>query len=300
MWRGRAAIAVVALPAALVACSVLFGIDSRDYVGTPEAGSTPISIEAGTSDRSPIDAPDGGAPQDGATGDASACPGTSGPSSVRILRSAGDFCIDSTEVTNAQYAEFLRAGDGGAIDPRCRWKTSHTPAKSWPPAPGDESLPVVEVDWCDAYAFCAWAGKRLCGALGGGSVATGDSTNATRSQWMYACTGGGASKYAYGDDNYKPGVCDTNGVGRVDAGSLLGCQGGYPGIFDMSGNVEEWEDSCEPAADAGAENDSCAWRGGSFNDGDFPTNYRCDISGSYYMGPRSVRAVDIGFRCCSP
>jgi formylglycine-generating enzyme required for sulfatase activity len=116
---------------------------------------------------------------------------------------------------------------------------------------------------------------------------------------MYACTGAGTSKYVYGGDNYKPGVCDTDGTGRVDAGSLAGCEGGFPGIFDMSGNVEEWEDSCEPAGDAGASNDSCPWRGGSFNDGDFPTNYRCDISGSYYMGPRSTRSLDIGFRCCS-
>jgi formylglycine-generating enzyme required for sulfatase activity len=305
MWRRRAAIAAAAVPAALglVACSVVFGIDSRDYTGV-EAGFNPIASDAGTIDGSANDAANHEPGlEDAATADANGCPWKGGPSPVRVSRAAGDFCIDATEVTNGQYAEFLRAGGASgaaATDSRCTWKSSNTPGQSWPPAPGEESLPVVWVDWCDAFAFCAWAGKRLCGALGGGSLAPYDSTSATRSQWMYACTAGGTSQFAYGGDSYKPGVCDTQGVARVDAGSLVGCQGGFPGIFDMSGNVEEWEDTCEAATDGGPSNDRCAWRGGSYNDGSYPTNYRCDIAGSYYMGARSVRSLDIGFRCCSP
>ena len=55
----------------------------------------------------------------------------------------------------------------------------------------------------------------------------------------------------------------------VPVASLPGCQGGYPGVFDMSGNVEEVEDSCD---DAG----TCYSRGGSFVDDPALAETRCD------------------------
>ena len=47
----------------------------------------------------------------------------------------------------------------------CAWNTDFTPSAAWPPAPTQANHPVVWVDWCDAFAYCAGAGKRLCGPL---------------------------------------------------------------------------------------------------------------------------------------
>ena len=61
------------------------------------------------------------------------------------------FYLDEHEVTNAQYADFVRA-------------TRHRPPYNWTrgQAPeGKENFPVVDVNWEDAAAYARWAGKRL-------------------------------------------------------------------------------------------------------------------------------------------
>jgi hypothetical protein len=100
---------------------------------------------------------------------------------VEVTSASGRYCIDSTEVTNAHYAAFL------AMSP--------TPSSGWP-APVDQGRhPVTFVDWCDAFAFCRWAGKRLCGKIGDGANAPADLANAAKSQWFNACTAGGTKAY---------------------------------------------------------------------------------------------------------
>ena len=224
-----------------------------------------------------------------------ACSGSAGPAPVRV----GAYCVDSTEVTNDDYAAFL-AVDAGSLAPQpaaCTWNTSYVPnPNGWPPGPDAGAYPVVAVDWCDAYAYCAWAGKRLCGAPGGGSASYADLADAGASQWFAACSMGGALVYPYGD-TYDNAAC--NGADFPDAdilrptGSLPACVGGYAGLFDMSGNVFEWEDACEGDGGAG---DLCRIRGGSYFS--FEANLACAADVSF---ARSASVYgDIGFRCCSP
>lgn len=89
------------------------------------------------------------------------CPGTAEPTGVRVHAEAGTWCVDSSEVTRAQYAVFVASAD--LPQPSfCAWNNSYVPNDHWTDSPHD-GRPVTRVDWCDAYMYCAWAGKRLCG-----------------------------------------------------------------------------------------------------------------------------------------
>jgi formylglycine-generating enzyme required for sulfatase activity len=76
-----------------------------------------------------------------------------------------DFLIDRYEVTNAEYREFLDhvklTGDTSMEHPAAPPLKDHTP-KGWDyPGLATDDLPVLGVDWFDAYAYAAWKGKRL-------------------------------------------------------------------------------------------------------------------------------------------
>lgn len=230
----------------------------------------------------------------GSGGGPGTCPSGKGPAMVLV----GAQCVDSTEVTNAQYAQFLAA----AVQPQsvtgspssCTWNTSYTPSQAWP-ATGKDNFPVVYVDWCDAYAFCQWAGKRLCGAVGGGSLPYNDYADVNKSQWLYACSAKGTKKYPYGDV-YDPTACngvDYGASAAIAVKSASKCEGGETGLFDMSGNVWEWEDSCQ--AQTGDE-DQCRLRGGSFW-----FNGSSDLlCANGNANDRGAKNDIYGFRCCAP
>jgi formylglycine-generating enzyme len=226
-----------------------------------------------------------------------ACPGKYGP----MMVSVGGFCIDSTEVTSAQYGEFLDAGYNPDAQPSyCSWNVGNVcgqtfvPNGAWPPA--DASLPVTYVNWCDAHAYCAWAGKRLCGQIGGGSVDQDNADHAGADQWFFACSDGGELTYPYGD-TYIKGACNDNNANMGDQiveapKSFPECVGGFPGVYDMSGNVSEWEDSCNHENNGG---DQCNERGGSVNNN--PGMVTC---ANIQTENRSTTSSHVGFRCCAP
>jgi formylglycine-generating enzyme required for sulfatase activity len=215
-----------------------------------------------------------------------------------VVTPNGAYCIDSTEVTNAHYAAFL-AVDSGTIAqrPECAWNTSFTPSGGWPFPPDTGRRPVAFVDWCDAHAYCAWAGKRLCGKIGGGPIAPADIADATKSQWFNACSAGGTKAWPYGTV-FAPTACNGEAFGAggpVTVASLASCEGGVPGAYDMSGNVFEWDDSC--ATNTGGAFDICRVRGGSYVNPAAPL--RCDAEQTFYRNANLVNGPYIGFRCCS-
>ena len=215
-----------------------------------------------------------------------------GPVMIGIKTSASDvaYCIDATEVTREQYGFFLATSPELNQPAPCDSNGSFTPTVGWPPKSNQKNLPVVGVDYCDATAYCAWAGKRLCGAIGGGVTDAAGGDDPTSSQWMNACSGGGTRKYPYADA-YNPTACNgldygMNGPNKVQA--ALGCVGSAPGLFDMSGNVREWEDACDGS--------DCRVRGGSFDspggeDGELPCTGNMVLS-------RYDKDDFTGFRCC--
>lgn len=235
------------------------------------------------------DATNEDAPPDGAEERVEQC----GQDMERISDGPHPFCIDRTEVTERAYASFLASGPTSWVQaPECQWNLRFEPRLDWPPAVLSER-PVVWIDWCDAIAFCAWASKHLCGRIGGGSLGFGEFAIAAESEWHHACSRSATRTYPYGD-TYQPDTCDGRDYGVNDliaVATATGCEGGYPGLYDMSGNAREWEASCE--ADSGAD-DLCHVRGGSFKQ-----EWSALACGDEYSLQRNDADSRTGFRCCS-
>ncbi len=130
-----------------------------------------------------------------------------------------NFLIAETEVTNAQYAEFINA-------------TGHRSPIGWNKAkfPKDtEDFPVVNVSWSDADAFCQWLGEQYKMKV----------RLPNQAEWELAASGPNRFKYPWGNDWNDDGVekqKDTK-ANKVKK---------YPmnrspfGAYDMLGNVWEW------------------------------------------------------------
>jgi sulfatase modifying factor 1 len=201
------------------------------------------------------------------------------------LIDVGVYSIDATEVTVAQYKEFLtaKAGDTSGQIPACSWNTSFYEKAAVPLE--NNTWPIANVDWCDANAFCGWAGKRLCGAIGGGAVSFANFMDATKSQWFRSCGNGGTHPNDTPMCNDKGGFSDVAPVA-----SFPGCEGFDKGVFDMEGNVAEWVDSCDGST---GKADHCITAGGSELDNiAYCTEGLEDVTRDFTSGY-------FGFRCCS-
>lgn len=272
-----------------IGCSAFVSLDGLRIVdggtGMPDGAVMDVTTMSDTS-----------MPDSGMTDTGLGCPMLEGPTMVRTP----DGCIDSTEVTRGQYAKFLAAGvdvqQQGAL---CAWNSTFVPGGG---DPSKTDLPVGQVDWCDAYAYCKWAGKKLCGDLSGNPIPFGnDVFDNTKARWIRACSAAGTRKYSYGV-SYDPMACNTIDLGKGDVtpvGSLSKCEGGYTGIFDMIANVAEWIDSCDDnTGDGGPREDDCRHMGGAY---DYPDpagqghNVTCDFDDYDW---RESQYTGLGIRCC--
>ncbi len=215
---------------------------------------------------------------------------------IAKLVDLGSFAIDATEVTVGQYASWLETNPKpkDTMPGVCSLNVSHVPKHDWPLSNGNR--PVTDVNWCDAFAYCKAVGKRLCGKIGGGSNEFYDFADAAKSQWAHACSGGGKYWYPYGDkfDSARCNGVETSGS-PLSVTTMPECEClefAYSGIYDLSGNVQEWEDSCTVIANTFM----CRLRGGSFY---APDEYLpCAGAVGYVAHYNAMR--DIGFRCCAP
>lgn len=288
----RRAVSFVSLGAllAVVSCS-LSALEGYSGGDDPSDGSTDVTAPSdgsggndGANDSGPADA--------GADGDArpSGCGGRPGVGATMVRVLDAGFCIDTTEVSLDQYAEFI--ADNPPISAECSWKSSYTlPAFVGKAAIGD-------VDWCDAYSYCKWAGKRLCGGIKGVTL---DLTNSKTiaSEWHYACTHGGDPSFPFPNGTTaKPAVClyydsPDSGAARPIADNPA-CTG-PEGIFDLSGNVWEWEDACDRSKGL-SKAAECNLRGGGFLRPSSDWGACANVPGGW---TRESHVADTGIRCCS-
>jgi formylglycine-generating enzyme required for sulfatase activity len=233
------------------------------------------------------------------------------------LVNGNNYCMDATEVTYGQYKLFYSAAPASIQPGACSaWNLNFTPDANWPPPlppAHHDNYPVTNVNWCDAYSYCKYNGKHLCGKVGGGPNAPADLADKFKSEWYIACSAQDQSAYPYGN-GFLPQKCNGEGYGYdVDGGPLslphalpetgqsadlketaADCQGGAPNLRQMSGNVAEWEDSCDASNDLGGEGDHCLLRGGSYNSS--AAELLCKANDLTHN--RGYSADDVGFRCC--
>lgn len=192
------------------------------------------------------------------------------------------YWIAKTEVTNAQYKQFVDAT--GHRTPSCVWENGSIPN-------GLENHPVVCVSWDDAVAYTEWLSAET-----GMNIAL-----PSEAEWEKAARGE-AQPLIYPWGNTFEGTflnyCDSNcGLDwrdpDVDDGfELRAPVGSFPdgaspyGVLDMSGNVWEWtstiyDQDAFPYPYDGADGRE------DLTDGDALRVLR---GGSFYDNPENVRA----------
>jgi len=246
---------------------------------------------------------------------------------VRVPAPDGStYCIDSTEVTMAHYAAFLAEKKDDLSGQReiCKDNTSFEP-------PGDSDTALNRcpdgylqpentpkramgcVDFCDADAYCKWAGKRLCGRIGGGTLTVDESVDPKASEWVNACTQGGKTKLPYGD-TFEDGRCldrtlVPDGVANQAAAQAAladpvkaapNCHGTEPPfdkIYSMSVGLQEWDDSV--VGDT-PNNATAGLRGGNYSwSSKEPVPLDCaEPDGAQARTLFRFVSTSLGFRCC--
>jgi formylglycine-generating enzyme required for sulfatase activity len=163
--------------------------------------------------------------------------------------------------------------------------------------------PVVRVSYDEAEAFCT----RLSQTAGRAYRLP------TEAEWEYACRGGTAAPFAFGE-TVTPQVANCAGAPpgaqppeaktyatTMPVGSL-GAANGF-GLFDMHGNVWEWCQDLWHSDYAGAPVDGSAWRSGAdrrtrvLRGGSWSSAAGfCRAAARSFSGDPALRSRQIGFR----
>jgi len=229
------------------------------------------------------------------------------------------YCIDDREVTYGEYKKFVDAkgSDFSGQPPECEWNKDYNPNSKYytlyedvgPMRCGpslDEAepgYPLRCVDFCDAWAYCAWSGKRLCGLRGAkpGKVTVVPRNSedleygsfrvaaTTENEWFNVCSQGGTSEYPYGNEYVAstcPGANISYEAADTSRSQCSGVEPPYDRVYNMSGGVEEWVNICDL--------DGCVYHAGPAVD-----PYASSCAGGFGASTIGNSWSEGGIRCCS-
>ena len=193
------------------------------------------------------------------------------------------FWIDQVEVTNGMYNLCVQAD---ACQPPKETRSDNR--DNYFGNPEFQDYPVVFVTWDDADTYCQWAERRL----------------PTEAEWEYAARSG--SKQETWAGTSKEDELGNYAVYRADKTAEVGSkQPNTFGLYDLSGNVDEWVEDCWHENYKDAPDDGKPWleggggncgqrviRGGSWFD-NFPVSLRSSFRLRYTTVNRNIY---IGFR----
>jgi formylglycine-generating enzyme required for sulfatase activity len=274
--RGERAILVVA--ALVIAGVMAAALLPRGRRSPPAPGNArPDEGRRGQTWANPVDdldyawVPPGRYPMGCTPGDANCDPATLPYQDVTI---PDGFWMGRTEVPVAAYKRFAAAT--GREMPKAPFFN-----KGWE----RDDLPVVNVPWETAGAYCAWAGGRL----------------PTEGEWEWADRGGHPDwYYPWGKDQpvCRPGApngarfddeqdCHDHGPEKIAAYAA-----NEYGLYDMAGNVWEWTQDVW-RGDAAEGRQRRVLRGGSWVNK--PAFLRASIRSRWFEGPESRDFI--GLRC---
>jgi iron(II)-dependent oxidoreductase len=188
------------------------------------------------------------------------------------------FFMDRTEVTNAEYAEFVRS-------------TNYEAPAEWvngKPLPGQERWPVGNVSAKDAQAFAAWRSQR-------------DGVTyrlPTEEEWEFAARNGGQYRSFPWGDTFEERHAVVKSLTPRPVGSYPEGKNRW-GVVDLIGNVSEWTSSKASIYSGqeipAANRDWLILRGGSYASD--PNDPQIPISATYrdWFSP-TRRHPTFGFR----
>ncbi|MCK4283843.1 MAG: SUMF1/EgtB/PvdO family nonheme iron enzyme, partial [Candidatus Brocadiae bacterium] len=186
------------------------------------------------------------------------------------------FYVDTTEVTNEQYKQYL---DATGNPPPSHWRDGTY-------AQGEGSLPMVNISFDEAHAYAAWRGARL----------------PTEAEWEKAARGVSGRTFPWGEV-FTQERCHhmrTQDTGPAAVGSYPTWSSPY-GCLDMIGNVHEWTSAAfaaypgSKAEDVPEEARKQVVRGGAWYQQEIaPIPARC--ASRYPMDPTAPNMAT-GFRC---
>ncbi|MEP7149825.1 MAG: SUMF1/EgtB/PvdO family nonheme iron enzyme [Acidobacteriota bacterium] len=195
------------------------------------------------------------------------------------------FKMDKTEVTNAEYYEFV--AETGYRPFPIHWVNEK-------PIPGQERMPVRFVNASDVEAFAAWRSKR------DGTVYR----LPTEEEWEFAARNGSKENLYPWGDKFDPqcAVIDQSSNDPTVVASKS-CPDAW-GVHDLIGNIFEWTSS-EPSLYPGSSGEvrpltepHLMLRGGAAI---YKSTGNNAITSTFRVGvPANTRRAEIGFRLVGP